>query len=139
MTIAVRAASTTYSRRVAKPWGHEVVTTSPNLPYASKLLYVRRGCRLSLQSHDIKMETLTLVSGLVRITLENEAGLLDEFEMDLGRGYTVYPGVRHRISAAMDSVVMEASTPERGTTRRYDDDYGRDDELEEDREVCAAP
>lgn len=133
MTTAVREVSTAFSRRVSKPWGHELITTPPDLPYTGKLLYIRRGCRLSLQSHDAKTETLTLVSGLVRITLENEAGALVEFEMDLGRGYTVYPDVRHRMTAAMDSVVMEASTPERGTTRRYDDDYGRDDELEADR------
>lgn len=133
MTTAVSEVSTTFIRKVAKPWGHELITTSADLPYTGKLLYIRRGCRLSLQSHDLKTETLTLVSGLVRITLENAHGALEELEMDLGRGYTVYPGVRHRIAAVMDSVVMEASTPERGTTRRYDDDYGRDDELEADR------
>ncbi len=118
-----------FSRRIPKPWGHEVVLTPSSLPYTGKLLHVLGGCRLSLQVHDQKTETLTLLSGAVNLAIENEFGSLLVFEMQEGIGYTVLPGRKHRLSALSDAVVLEASTPEIGTTFRLDDDYGRPDEL----------
>ena len=118
----------TFSRLVPKPWGHEVVFTPPGLPYAGKLLNVIGGRRLSLQLHDRKTETLTLLSGRASLALENLDGVMVEFDMQPAIGYTVLPGRRHRLSAVADSVVLEASTPEVGVTVRLDDDYRRPDE-----------
>ena len=117
-----------FSRRVPKPWGYELVFTPPGLPYAGKLLNVLGGRRLSLQVHDLKTETLTLLSGRANFILEGEDGVLAEFEMQPGIGYTVVPGRKHRLSAVTDSVVLEASTPEIGSTLRLEDDYRRPDE-----------
>ena len=133
MIAAVGELTTVYIKRVSKPWGYELVTTPPTLPYTGKLLFIAEGRRLSLQSHDAKTETLTLVSGLVRLTIEDEMGVIHEVEMEPGVGYTVLPSRRHRLSAATESIVMEASTPECGVTRRFEDDYGRPDECEADR------
>ena len=118
-----------YSRRVNKPWGHELILTAPELPYTGKLLHVTAGCRLSLQWHDEKTETMTLLSGLATLTLENDRGVLEVIPMEPGCGYTVLRGRKHRLSAVIDSVVMEASSPESGFTFRLDDDFGRTDEI----------
>lgn len=116
------------SRRVEKPWGSELVFTESLLPYVGKLISVRAGCRLSLQIHDIKTETMTLISGRAQLTLEQPDGSVPTFEMEPGKGYTVPPGMKHRLWGLTDAVVAEVSTPECGTTLRLEDDYGRPDE-----------
>lgn len=125
-----------FSRRVPKPWGHEVILTPSALPYTGKLLNVLGGRRLSLQVHDLKTETLTLLSGVARLTLEDEHGDLAFFEMQPAIGYTVLAGRKHRIAAITDSVILEASTPQMGTTLRLEDDYDRPDESEADRTIA---
>jgi len=115
-------------RLVSKPWGHEIVVTDAALPYTGKLIHVRAGHRLSLQIHNMKTETLVLISGSASLALEVD-GKVTEIEMVVSEGYTVLPGRRHRLSAAEDSVVMEVSTPEVGTTYRLEDDYSRLDEV----------
>lgn len=126
---AVASIPVHYSRRVEKPWGHELVFTSPDLPYTGKLLYVTGGCRLSLQWHDEKTETMTLLSGVASLALENDRGRLETIPMEPGIGYTVHIGRKHRLAAVTDAVVLEASTPESGFTFRISDDFGRPDEI----------
>ena len=48
--------------------------------------------------------------------------------MTLNTGYTIQATTLHRIEAVTDCTVVEASTPEIGTTFRLEDDYGRTDE-----------
>jgi hypothetical protein len=88
------------------------------------------GRRLSLQVHDMKIETLSLISGRAVLTLEDEVGELVSTEMSCYVGYTIHPGRRHRLTAITDCEIAEASTPEVGTTFRLEDDYGRPDETE---------
>lgn len=120
------------SRRVDKPWGYEVLLSPPDAPYTSKLIYVYAGKRLSLQVHDVKVETQTLVSGKGILVLDGPDGELHDVEMETGVGYHVAVGQRHRLCAApdADALVFEASTPEVGTTYRLEDDYRRPDETE---------
>jgi mannose-6-phosphate isomerase len=108
---------------IAKPWGQEIILTEPNLPYTGKILEVKAGSRLSLQSHDQKVETLTLINGQANITLNNEI-----LPMKVNYGHTVRPNTVHRIEAVTDSTIFEVSTPEIGTTTRLEDDYNRPDE-----------
>lgn len=116
-----------FSRTTAKPWGHEVLISPPEAPYAGKLLYVTAGRRLSLQWHDQKDESIALISGNATLVLQDERGNLVEVAMEPNTGYRVVPGRKHRIVAHEDSVFVEASTPEVGTTYRVEDDYGRSD------------
>lgn len=122
-------------RRVEKPWGYEVLLSPPDAPFTSKLICVRAGKRLSLQVHDTKVETQTLVDGKGILVLEGPDGELHEVAMVAGRGYHVAVGQRHRLCAPpdADALVFEASTPELGTTFRLEDDYARPDETEERR------
>ena len=119
-----------FGRRVEKPWGHEVLLTPPEAPYTAKLITVRAGKQLSLQIHDVKVETQTLVSGEGTLVIEGADGHLQEVELRPGVGYHVAVGQRHRLRATTDMVVFEASSPEAGTTSRLEDDYRRPDETE---------
>jgi mannose-6-phosphate isomerase len=122
-----------HARRIEKPWGYEILLSPPDAPYASKLIHVLAGKRLSLQVHDIKVETQTLVAGQGVLVLEGSDGELHEIQMQPGVGYHVEVGQRHRLCAApdQDATVFETSSPEVGTTLRLEDDYARPDETEQ--------
>jgi mannose-6-phosphate isomerase len=117
-----------YVRTVEKPWGREEVFTMASLPYVGKVIHVRAGCRLSLQIHERKTETMILLSGSADLMLGNECGELRKVPMEPSLGYTIRPGIQHRLWAITDVVVLEVSTPEVGVTLRLEDDYGRPDE-----------
>ena len=123
------ALSSGCSRLVAKPWGSELIFTEPGLPYVGKIISVHAGRRLSLQVHDTKTETLTVLSGVALLILEDADGALQEIAMKPGTGYTVFPGRSHRLCALTDAVVSEVSTPEVGVTYRLEDDYNRPDDI----------
>ena len=122
-----------YGRRIEKPWGYEILLSPADAPYTSKLIHVLAGKRLSLQVHDIKVETQTLVGGQGVLVLEGSDGELHEINMQPGVGYHVAVGQRHRLCAApdQDATVFETSSPEIGTTLRLEDDYARPDETEQ--------
>src|ERR687886_750630 len=61
-------------RRLEKPWGFEVLLSPPDAPYTAKLIHVDAGKRLSLQVHDTKVETQTLVAGRGVLVLEAPTG-----------------------------------------------------------------
>ena len=104
---------------VAKPWGREVWYADEDL-YAGKILEINEGHALSLQKHEIKTETLYLLSGRIWFHLN---GL--EFEFVPGACLTIRPGDIHRLAALEDSVVLEVSTPHLGDVIRLEDNYGR--------------
>jgi len=124
-----------YARRVEKPWGYEILLTPNDVPYTAKLIHVKAGKRLSLQLHDTKVETQTLVAGHGVLVLEGADGQLHDIQMQPGVGYHVAVGQRHRLCAApdADATIFEASTPETGTTLRLEDDYARPHETEAQR------
>jgi mannose-6-phosphate isomerase len=114
-------------RYVEKPWGWEIVWAETEA-YVGKLLHVRAGERLSLQYHDRKLETQSLLCGRAILVLEEARGMLREIAMEPGKGYTILPYQRHRLVGLTDADVVEVSTPEIGTTFRIEDDYARSDE-----------
>ena len=77
------------ARRITKPWGYEVLLTPPDVPYTAKLIHVHAGKRLSLQLHDTKVETQTLVAGRGILVLEGADGQLHDIDMQPGVGYHV--------------------------------------------------
>lgn len=104
---------------VPKPWGEEIWWAHEDR-YAGKVLVVRRGHILSLQKHEIKVETLYLQSGRAIFHMNGR-----DFEMEPGLSVTVRPGDIHRIEALEDSVFLEVSTPELDDVVRLEDRYGR--------------
>jgi len=121
--------------KVIKPWGTETILTPPDSPYTAKIMSIKAGMRLSLQYHDQKTETLTLISGQVKITLGDSVDQLTTSDMQADVGYTILPKSIHRIEAVTDSVIFEASTPETGTTIRLEDDHGRQNETQDIRNL----
>jgi mannose-6-phosphate isomerase-like protein (cupin superfamily) len=110
-------------RRVAKPWGEEIIFAETER-YAGKVLVVRKGEILSLQYHERKDETFYLARGRARLWIE-EAGRLLETIMNPGDSRRVAPGTRHRLEALEDSELFEVSTPELDDVVRLEDRYGR--------------
>jgi len=117
-----------YAQKVNKPWGYEIIFTPPNLSRVGKILFIKKGCRLSLQYHDQKEETLCLFQGKAKIRLEDEKGEIKTLYMKPQMGYTILKGQKHRLEALEDSFVFEVSSPEKGTTYRLEDDYQRQSE-----------
>lgn len=112
-------------RRVAKPWGEEIVFAETD-KYAGKILIVKKDEWLSLQLHRRKDETLYLYRGRARFWLE-EQGSLQERIMVPGDSCRVLPGTQHRIQALEECEFFEVSTPELDDVVRLEDRYGRAD------------
>lgn len=122
-----------YSRRIEKPWGHEIHWVPADAPYMGKVLYLKAGCRFSLQIHETKLESWWLASGEALLIWDDDKGNLKETKLEKLKGYTLNAGQRHRIQAITDCEVIEVSMPEGGTTWRLEDDYERPDETPEQR------
>lgn len=111
-------------RRVAKPWGHElIVALTP--AYVGKVLHIEPGEALSLQMHRIKEETFYVFRGEIELQVE-EAGTLVTRPLRLGEAYHVTPGTRHRMVAGPEGCdLFEVSTPHLEDVVRLEDRYGR--------------
>lgn len=103
--------------RVEKPWGWEETLVEGR--YLFKRLFVLRGHRTSLQYHEQKHETLYIVDGMAVVRLDS-----GDRVMEPGEWVTIEPGTVHRVEGLVDTLYVEASTPEDETVR-VEDDYGR--------------
>lgn len=110
---------------IEKPWGREIWIAYDNGRYAGKILEIKQGERLSLQYHEKKHETLYLLEGKVRFSLEDESGNLQTEVIQHGGVKTVQPGRKHRMEAIRDSILVEFSSPELTDVVRLEDDYHR--------------
>lgn len=114
----------THPRRVDKPWGHELIWAETDL-YVGKILHVNAGEALSVQMHEIKDETLHLLSGRIRLLAGPSPDELSDVELGPGESFRVSPGTVHMIEAVTDADVLEASTPHLDDVVRFQDRYGR--------------
>ena len=111
-------------RKIEKPWGFEILfAATPR--YAGKVLFVRKGCRLSLQYHKVKDEVLYVHDGKVNMEIERDGEHKEWLTLSAGDCVRVAPLTKHRLAAAEDTTLFEASTPELDDVVRLDDDYGR--------------
>lgn len=124
-----------YLKKVDKPWGYELHWVPEGLPYMGKVLHLDAGKRLSMQVHDEKQEAYFLINGRAKIIWDNDKGELIETELQPMTGYRTSVGQRHRLCGITDCDIVEASTPEAGTTWRLEDDYARPDETPEQRKI----
>src|SRR5688572_22860632 len=122
-----------YIKRVEKPWGYELHWVPEGLPYMGKIMHINAGQRLSLQIHDQKQEAYFLMSGRGALIWENNKGELVETELQPGMGYRTSVGQKHRLKGITDCDIIEASTPEAGTTWRLEDDFARPNETPQQR------
>ncbi len=112
-------------RRVDKPWGHEEVFALVDGKFCGKAIHVTQGHALSLQYHERKEETISVQSGRLRVEVGLDEAALEEFELAPGESIHLRPGVRHRVAALVDTVMLEAATTELDDVVRLEDRYGR--------------
>lgn len=117
--------TSSYVRRIEKPWGYELHWVPEDVPYMGKVLHINEGARLSLQVHDEKQESWLLISGEAAVIWEDQSGKLVETVLEKGVGYSTKIGQKHRLKGITDCDILEVSTPELGTTWRLEDDYAR--------------
>ena len=80
--------------RVDKPWGYELIWALTE-SYCGKLLFVRAGEQLSLQFHNVKDETVYLLSGnLIYRVWENDSPV--DVKLQVGEAFRITPGTIHR-------------------------------------------
>lgn len=110
-------------QHVPKPWGYEIIFAKTG-QYVGKILHINRGESLSLQYHEMKEETLYVVSGELRLTIEYD-GDRRELPLQKGEAFHIPPRLIHRMEAVADTDVAEVSTPELQDVVRLEDRYGR--------------
>lgn len=111
-------------RRVEKPWGFELIWAETEL-YVGKLLHVTAGHALSLQYHQVKDETLHLLSGEMRFLVGSSMEELAEVRFAAGQSFRIRPGTLHRMEAITDVDILEVSTNHLDDVVRLEDRYGR--------------
>jgi len=116
----------TEAPRTDKPWGHEELFALVDGRYAGKTIHVNEGHALSLQFHERKEETIAVFSGRLRVEVGVHESALEEFVLEPGESIHLRPGVRHRVTALVDTVMLEASTTELDDVVRLEDRYGRE-------------
>lgn len=128
--LAVEAAGPVLER-IAKPWGEELILGRSDASVV-KMLRIRPGCRLSLQYHRRKHETLLLLSGTALLTVgdpgAHESRLAHE-ALVAGVRRHVPAGVVHRLTAGQVlAEILEVASRLPGDAEdivRLADDYGR--------------
>ncbi|MGH7656456.1 MAG: cupin domain-containing protein [Gemmatimonadaceae bacterium] len=105
------------------------------------MLHIKAGQSLSVQYHNLKDETIHLLSGkmIYRIGTEDRGPKtadrgpktedrppeLKVVELNAGESYRNQPGLIHQMEAVTDCVLLEASTPHLDDVVRLTDRYGR--------------
>jgi mannose-6-phosphate isomerase len=114
------------TRRVDKPWGHELIWALTDA-YCGKLLHVKAGQSLSLQFHKVKDEAWLVQTGKARLELGavGDAVLKEEI-VGPGDAFHYAPGTVHRVTALEDTDILEVSTPHLDDVVRLEDAYGRE-------------
>jgi mannose-6-phosphate isomerase len=116
------------AQRQEKPWGHEAIFAAENGKYVGKIIYVNAGQSLSLQYHNHKEETISLISGAADIEYGPIGGELTKRRFEPGDTIHIPAHVVHRVIAVTDIVFAEASTAPDGWREdvvRLQDSYGR--------------
>ncbi len=111
---------------VSKPWGSEEIWAQTD-SYVGKILYINPHSKLSLQFHNLKTETIRVISG--RLYLHYQPSSSEEVivkEMVEGDVFHVPSKLIHRFEAREERVqLVEVSTPELWDVVRLSDDYNR--------------
>jgi len=111
-------------RRVEKPWGYELIWAETDR-YVGKILHVNAGESLSLQYHEVKDETIHLLTGEMRFEVGESVESLAAVHLLAGESFHVVPRTVHRMIAVTDCDILEASTAHLDDVVRLEDRYGR--------------
>jgi mannose-6-phosphate isomerase-like protein (cupin superfamily) len=113
-------------RHVPKPWGHETIWAATDL-YVGKILHIKAGEKLSVQYHNVKDETIYLLSGELKYWVQLPGmDELRDMKLTVGQAFRITPLTIHYMEAVTDCDVLEASTPHLDDVVRLQDVYGRE-------------
>ncbi|MDD7281255.1 hypothetical protein [Floccifex sp.] len=112
------------NKYIEKPWGYEkwIAVTDH---YALKEIFLKKGCRTSLQYHNYKEEHSYVLSGQLSIEEDNINKEMETNVYNPGDIIHALPTYKHRVTALEDSVFIEVSTPYLDDVVRVEDDYNR--------------
>ena len=105
-----------------RPWGWYKVLSSSET-YKVKLLFIQKGHRISLQKHEYRSETWTVIEGSPKVTLDSEFYELKPTDTIFVSKETV-----HRIEATHSSVLileLQQGICDEEDIIRLEDDYSR--------------
>jgi quercetin dioxygenase-like cupin family protein len=107
-------------KKVLKPWGWEL-WFARSAQYVGKIIFIKKGHRLSKQYHRVKHETIYSENGKWLLEINGRKKI-----MKPGDAASVRPRAVHRFSAPFQDVrLVEVSTPQTADVVRLEDDYGR--------------
>lgn len=112
---------------IKKPWGYEEIWANTD-SYAGKLIHIDEGHRLSLQYHNLKEETIRVMSGILEVVYSSSRdGKLKSTILEAGEYFHVHPLMVHRFCATQgtDVDLIEVSTNYLDDVERIEDDYNR--------------
>ena len=109
---------------IDKPWGYEELVEH-NTQYVVKKLFMKKGHACSIQYHELKTETIVVLSGKLNIYTGVTADALLKKEYSAGGSITIEPYTVHRMEGVEDCLYLEASTSELWDVVRLQDNYGR--------------
>ena len=111
-------------KTVPKPWGHETIWALTDT-YVGKILHITAGQALSVQYHNVKDETVYLLSGelIYRVW---DGDVPHDVDLKVGQAFRITPGTIHQMEAVTDCDVLEVSTPHLDDVVRIKDRYGRE-------------
>jgi len=113
-------------KHVPKPWGHETIWAHTE-QYVGKILHIKAGHALSVQYHNVKDETVHLLTGeLIYWVRLGDGDDLQDMKLRAGESFRITPGTVHYMQAVTDCDVLEASTPHLDDVVRLEDRYGRE-------------
>jgi len=110
--------------RIEKPWGYEIIWAKTD-KYVGKILHINKGQRLSLQYHNVKDETIMVLSGELILTYGNNWDDMLSRIYCSGEPFHIPAKLIHRMEGQTDCDVLEVSTPELADVVRMQDDYKR--------------
>lgn len=116
---------------VEKPWGREELITY-NDKYVVKKLFMKCGECCSLQYHELKRETIYVLSGKLKLYIGTDINNLDEKILISGETIDIEPYIIHRMEGVEDSMYLECSTNELWDVVRLSDNYNRENTKETD-------
>jgi mannose-6-phosphate isomerase-like protein (cupin superfamily) len=114
--------------KIDKPWGwYQVIYSSDQ--YIIKILRIKAGKRISLQSHKHRDEFWTVVMGS-GIYENSGLGISNKYRLKAGSMVGVYKNEKHRLTASEDSdieivEVQKGDYLSEDDITRYQDDFGR--------------
>ena len=110
--------------KVEKPWGYEELVEC-NDKYVVKKLFMKAGHSCSTQFHELKTETIVVLSGKLAIQVGWVMDNLEEKIYGFGDTITIRPYTIHKMQAIEDCLYLETSTNELWDVVRLEDKYGR--------------